>query len=362
MTSTKVRDLPAGGPVDMRSDTVTRPTPEMRRAMAAAEVGDDVFECDPTATRLEKIVAERLGKEAAIFMPSGTMTNQIALRLHCRPGDEFLCEANCHILNMEQGAFASLSGLVGRPLMGDFGVLRPADFQDQIHAVNDHLTSTRLVCIENTHNRAAGTVQPMEEVEAVCKWAHANGLMTHLDGARLFNASVATGMDVQQLSQPFDTVSVCFSKGLGAPVGSALAGPREAIVRARRHRKAFGGGMRQSGIIAAAAIYALEHHVQRLAEDHENAKQLGHGIRNCEYLSLHPDRIDTNIVIFHVDPTVGSASDVVRELQTRHVLVCAVAPQLVRAVTHLDVNAQQIVYTTAMLNDVVAGLRKSRVA
>ncbi|MDA0657605.1 MAG: GntG family PLP-dependent aldolase [Planctomycetota bacterium] len=361
MASTKVRDLPAGGPVDMRSDTVTRPTPEMRRAMAAAEVGDDVIEGDPTADRLEKMVAEQLGKEAAVFMPSGTMTNQIALRLHCQPGDEFLCEANCHILNMEQGAFASLSGLVGRPLLGNFGVLSLADFQDQIHAVNDHLTSTRLVCLENTHNRAAGTVQPLDEVEAICQWAHANGLMTHLDGARLFNASVASGIDVQQLSQSFDTVSVCFSKGLGAPIGSALAGPRDAMVRARRHRKAFGGGMRQSGIIAAAAIYALEHHVQRLAVDHEHAQQLGQGIRNCEYLSLHPDRIDTNIVIFHVDPAVGPASQFVRELQSRHVLVYAVAPQLIRAVTHLDLNAKQITYTIEMLNEVVDGLAKSRV-
>jgi len=335
---------------------VTRPTPSMRRAMAEAEVGDDVIFGDPTTQRLEAMIAERLGKETAAFMPSGTMTNQIALRLHCQPGDEFLCEAGCHILNMEQGAFASLSGLVGRPLQGEFGILRQDHFKDQIHADNDHLTRTRLVCIENTHNRGAGTVQPFEEVEAICEWAHDHGLITHLDGARLFNASVATGRSVEELSREFDTVSVCFSKGLGAPIGSALAGPKEAIQRAKRHRKAFGGGMRQSGIIAAAAIHALDHHIERLAIDHEHARQLGQGIQALDPLELVPDRIDTNIVIFRVDPALGTAADLTRELKARHVYVHAIAPQLVRAVTHLDVNDAQIAHTVAMLHEAVSEL------
>ncbi len=240
--------------IDFRSDTVTKPTPEMRAAMAAAEVGDDVFDEDPTVLKLQRRVAELLGKEAALFVPSGSMSNQIGLRVHCSPGDEFICEAGCHIYNYEQSAYAQLSGLASRTVEGEFGVLRLDQLTNLIRPDNEHQVRTRLVALENTHNRGAGRIQPYDTVVEICTWAHAHGLATHLDGARLFNAVVASGTPAFEWAQHFDTVSVCFSKGLGAPVGSALAGPRDLIAQARRHRKLFGGGMRQAGIIAAGAL------------------------------------------------------------------------------------------------------------
>src|SRR5687768_11623345 len=274
--------------LDFRSDTVTRPTKAMRRAMAEAEVGDDVFGEDPTVNRLQERVAELLGKEAAVYVPSGSMSNQVGVRLHCSPGDEFICETGCHIYNYEQGAYAQLSGVCARTVDGAFGVMRPEQLAGLIRPENEHLVRTRLVCIENTHNRGGGRVQPYETVQAICSWAHDKGLVTHLDGARLFNAVVATGIPARQWAQHFDTVSVCFSKGLGAPVGSALSGPKELIAKARRHRKLFGGGMRQAGIIAAGALYALEHHVERLAEDHEKGRRLAEAIRRIDGLELRP--------------------------------------------------------------------------
>jgi threonine aldolase len=314
----------------------------MRAAMAAAEVGDDVIDVDPTVDRLQRRIAEMLGKETAIYMPSGSMTNQVAVRIHCKPGDEFLCEAGCHIYNYEQGAFAQLSGVVARTVAGEFGVLHLDQFRGLIRPENDHLVRTRLVCIENTHNRGAGRVQPYDEVVGICKWAHGAGLRTHLDGARLFNAAIASGVDAGTWSREFDTVSVCFSKGLGAPVGSALAGPEDLIREARRHRKLFGGGMRQAGIIAAGALFALEHHIERLAEDHENAQVLARAIRNTPGLRLAPDDVDTNIVIFEVDAELGSAQNLAEECRRQGVLVLAIAPTLIRAVTHLDVGRADI--------------------
>ena len=291
--------------IDLRSDTVTKPTPEMRRAMAEAEVDDDVIDVDPTVDRLQRLTAEILGKEAAIFMPSGTMTNQVAVRIHCKPGDELLCEAGCHIFQYEQGGFAQLSGIVARTLEGEYGVLRPEQFVGQIRPENEHLVRTRLVCLENTHNRGAGRIQPYPYVEQICHWAHDHQLRCHLDGARLFNAVVASGIAAADWAQHFDTVSVCFSKGLGAPVGSALAGSAELIQEARRHRKLFGGGMRQAGIIAAGALHALQYHRDRLAEDHENAQIIAESVRGCEGLTLCPKTVDTNIIIFDVDPALG---------------------------------------------------------
>lgn len=326
--------------IDLRSDTVTRPCSAMRRAMAEAEVGDDVIERDPTCERLQRLTAELLGKEDAIFMPSGTMTNQIGLRIHCKPGDEFLCEAGCHVYNYEQGAFAQLSGLVARTIEGQAGVLRPEQFQGLIRPENDHLLRTRLVILENTHNRGAGRVQPYEYVERICAWAHGQGLLTHLDGARLFNAAAATGISLERWSEHFDTVSVCFSKGLGAPVGSALAGTKEAIREARRHRKLFGGGMRQAGVLAAAALYALENNRDRLPEDHANARMLAEAVRSSPGLALRPEQVDTNIVIFHVEPTLGTAADFVRDLAARSVAALSIAPTQIRLVTHRDVSPQ----------------------
>lgn len=325
--------------IDLRSDTVTKPTPGMRSAMAHAEVGDDVIDIDPTVEKLQHRTAELLGKEAAIFMPSGTMTNQVAVRVHCRPGDEILCEAGCHIFNYEQGAFAQLSGAVVRPLEGEFGVLRPEQFEGMIRPDNEHYVRTRLVCLENTHNRGSGRIQPYDTVTRICNWAHDHRLVTHLDGARLFNAVAASGIAADKWSQPFDTVSVCFSKGLGAPVGSALAGPRDLIREARRHRKLFGGGMRQAGVIAAGALFALDHHRDRLADDHANAQILVAAIRDIEGLTLHPPQVDTNIVVVRVDRSLGTAADIVAGLEQERVLALPIGPTLVRLVTHLDVSS-----------------------
>jgi threonine aldolase len=346
--------------IDLRSDTVTKPSPEMRLAMANAEVGDDVIGYDPTVEKLQAFTAELLGKEAAIYMPSGSMTNQIAVRIHCKPGDEFICEAGCHIYNYEQAAFAQLSGVATRTVPGDYGVLHVDQVRGLIRPENDHMVRTRLVCLENTHNRGAGRVQPYENVVAICDWAHSHGLRTHLDGARLFNAVAATGIPAKEWAQHFDTVSVCFSKGLGAPVGSALAGPKEMMKEARRHRKLFGGGMRQAGIIAAGALYALEHNRQRLVEDHANAQRLAQSIRETEGLSLTPEQVDTNIVIFHVDSTLGTAAQLVGLLAEQGVQMMAVGPQQIRAVTHLDVSAEQVSRAGELIREVAQQLRSGK--
>lgn len=328
--------------IDLRSDTVTQPTAAMRSAMASATVGDAVIDTDPTTEQLERRTAQLLGKEAALFMPSGSMTNQIAVRVHCQPGDEFLCEAGCHIYNYEQGAFAQLSGLVGKTIVGDQSVLRVEHLAGQIRPDNEHMLRTRLLTIENTHNRGGGRLQPFDTVQEVCRWAHENHLKCHLDGARLWNAAVASGIEERRWADLFDTVSVCFSKGLGAPVGSCLAGPSEWILRARRARKLFGGGMRQSGIIAAGALYGLEHHRDRLAEDHEHAQRLAAAIRDASSIELEPDLVETNIVIFRVDPHWGTAQEFASRLAERDVLVLAFGPQSIRMVTHLDVSSNQI--------------------
>ncbi len=328
--------------VDLRSDTVTRPTTGMMQAMMRAEVGDDVIGLDPTVTRLQEQLAATLDKQAALFMPSGTMANQVALRLHCHLGDEFLCDSECHIYHYEQGSYAQLSGLAARPISNSAGLPTVTQLEQHRHGDDDHLAQQRLLCLENTHNRAGGSVLPQETVREVCQWAHRAGWQTHLDGARLFNAAVASGKSVADLAAPFDTVSVCFSKGLGAPIGSALVGQHDTIRQARRHRKAFGGGMRQVGILAAAAEYALEHHVDRLAEDHQNAKRLANEVANIPGFSLAQQSVDTNIVYFDVDPSLGTASNVLRRLADQGVLMLAESRQRIRAVTHLDVSSDQI--------------------
>lgn len=328
--------------IDLRSDTVTRPTAGMREAMYRAEVGDDVIDVDPTLDQLQKRTAELLGKQAAIFMPSGTMTNQIALRVHCSPGDEFLCDSDCHIYNYEQGAFAQLSGLVAKTIQGKQGVLTLDDLQGAVRPINEHMVQTRLLCLENTHNRGSGKVQPQSHVEQVCKWAHGSGLQTHLDGARLFNASVATGLSLKDLAAPFDSVSVCFSKGLGAPIGSCLAGTHELVSKARRARKLFGGGMRQVGVVASAALYAMDHHVERLAIDHAHAKLLAQAVREFDFLKVMGDEPETNILIFHVSERWGTAQKFASDLEKQGVRVMAFSPVAIRMVTHLDVSHDQI--------------------
>lgn len=328
--------------LDFRSDTVTRPTPEMRRAMAEAVVGDDVFGEDPTVHALQGRVAGLLGKEAALLVPSGTMSNQIGLRVNCRPGDEIICEANCHLYFYEQGGYAQLSGLSVRPVQGCHGIIQPEQLEDLLRPANVHFPHTRLFCLENTHNRGGGRIQPYATVEAICRWAHSNGLRTHLDGARLLNAVAATGIDAARWAQHFDTVSICFSKGLGAPIGSALAGPKDLIEEGLRHRKVLGGGMRQAGVVAAAALYALDHHVERLAEDHANARRLADGIRGVQRLRLDSDTVDTNMLFFTVDPSLGTAAQFAARLKEHGLLMLPTARHTIRAVTHLDVNGRDV--------------------
>ncbi len=328
-------------PIDLRSDTVTRPTPGMRAAMQAAEVGDDVFHEDPTVNRLEARVAELLGKDAALFVPSGTMSNQIGIKTHTQPGDELICDSNCHIYNYEAGGPAVLAGVMCRTVDGDHGIMDLAQLEDLIRPDNEHLVRTRLVCLENTHNRGGGRIYPLEKIQAISAWAHQNGLIMHLDGARLWNAAVATGIPLRTWTREFDSVSVCFSKGLGAPVGSALAGPGEFIARARRVRKLFGGGMRQAGVIAAAALYALENHIDRLAEDHRHAQVIAEAIADTPGLTLDPPEVDTNLIFAEVDPDLAPARDVSLLLKEHGVLVNATSKRKLRFCTHLDVSAAQ---------------------
>ncbi|MDX2035754.1 MAG: low-specificity L-threonine aldolase [Isosphaeraceae bacterium] len=342
-------------PIDLRSDTVTRPTTEMRRAMAEAEVGDDVYGEDPTVRRLEELTAEILGKERALFVPSGTMANQIALGVHASPGDEVICSATSHVYVWEAGAIARLWGATPRPLATADGILSRADLEGKIRPDDCHYVRSRVVSLENTHNRAGGKVQSPAEVEAIHEWTRAHGLALHLDGARLMNAAVALGLPASTLARPFDTVSICFSKGLGAPVGSALAGSDSAIRAAHRLRKLLGGGMRQAGIIAAGAIHALEHHVERLALDHEHAKILADAVESTPGLSLESGPVETNLVWISVDPALGTAADVSARLRSRGVLVSALGPTVLRACTHLNVDRSRVEAAAKVIREAARG-------
>lgn len=320
---------------DLRSDTVTRPSPDMKRAMMEAPLGDDVLGDDPTVKRLEALLAERLGKEAALFFPSGTQANQTAIHVQTERGAEVLVERRAHVFNYEAGAPAALSGVQLHPIDTADGVLRVAELAGRVRSTDVHHPQTRLVCLENTHNGHGGRVWPIEEMEAVGDWARAVGLAVHLDGARLFNAVVASGVPAARWAACADTVSVCLSKGLGAPVGTCLAGTAETIVRARRVRKRWGGGMRQVGILAAAGIYALEHNVERLAEDHAAARGIAEGLARVEGLRVDPAGVHSNILLIEVER--GAAEDLVRALGGQGVDVLAVGPATIRAVLHLDV-------------------------
>ncbi|MBY0527627.1 MAG: low-specificity L-threonine aldolase [Gemmataceae bacterium] len=347
-------------PIDLRSDTMTRPTPAMRDAMHIAEVGDDVFNEDPTVNRLQERVAALLGKEAALFVPSGTMSNQICIKAHTQPGDEMLCDVSCHVYVYEAGGPAVLSGVTCRTIDGDYGVLDVTQLEGKVRPDNEHLVQTRIVCLENTHNRGGGRIYPLEKTEAVSRWARKHGLIMHLDGARLWNAIVAAGVPAAEWGKHFDSVSVCFSKGLGAPVGSALVGSREFVAKCRRIRKLFGGGMRQAGVLAAAALYAMDHHVERLAEDHRNARVLAQAVAATHGLRLDPEDVETNIVYFHIDPELGSAKDVASTLRQRGVLVHPTAPQTIRMCTHLDVSAAQAERAAATIRQAVPQLTPAR--
>ena len=322
--------------IDLRSDTVTRPTPKMRVAMAQAEVGDDVYREDPTVNRLESRAAEIFGREAALFVPTGSMGNQIAIRLHTHHGQEVICEARAHVLDWEMGTAASFSGCTLRPVSAPRGILtwdlvRSAIFRDvHFHA------NTGLICIENTHNMAGGTVTPVAAAREILDGAHAIGLPVHLDGARIFNAATALGVGVRELTAGFDTVMFCLSKGLGAPVGSMLVGSADAMHRAREFRKALGGGMRQAGILAAAGLIALEEMPARLAEDHANARLLAQAVAAQAVAEIDLATIQTNIVIFQLH-TGGDAAAFCAALKEHGVLASATGTRSVRFVTHFDV-------------------------
>lgn len=341
-------------PIDLRSDTITRPTPAMREAMAAADVGDDVFGEDPTVAKLEARVAELLGKEAAMFTPSGTMANQLALRAHTEPGDEVILDGNAHVYYYEGGAPAALAGVTCRCLPGVRGIFTAADAEAVLRPADPHFPPTRLVCLENTHNRGGGKVWPQELVREIGALTRERGIRLHLDGARLWNASVASGISERELAGEFDSVAVCFSKGLGAPVGSALCGSGGFIRRARRFRKMFGGGMRQAGMLAAAALHALEHHRERLAEDHANARLLAEGLATLPGIVLDPASVETNIVLARV--TAVPADRLARELDAAGVRVFATGPDTIRAVTSLEVTPADIVQALGILEQTLSAL------
>jgi threonine aldolase len=338
--------------VDLRSDTVTKPTLAMRRAIAEAEVGDDVYGDDPTVNLLEARTALLLGKEAAVFVTSGTMANQIAVGVNTRPGDELLCSSTSHVYVWEAGGIARLSGVTARTFEGDRGILALDDIREAIRPDDPHYARTALVCLENTHNRGGGRVHPIASITEIARWAREHNLRMHLDGARLMNAVVASGRPAREWAKCFDTVSICFSKGLGAPIGSALAGSNDAIRHARRLRKVFGGAMRQAGIIAAAAIFALENHVERLREDHENAQILADAFASTEGFALDSGPVETNLVWVSVQPSVGTAEEVAAYLRSRGVLVSVLGPQLLRACTHLDVSRAQAEYAAGVIRQI----------
>ncbi len=328
--------------IDLRSDTVTRPTSAMRKAMAEAKVGDDVFGEDPTVNALQAKVAKILGKEASIFVPSGTMGNQLAIKSHTQPGDEVIIEATSHPYNFEGGASAVLSAVQFYCLRGVRGILDASQFEEAIRPDDHHFPVTKLICLENTHNRGGGTIYPLQKIAEITRFARSKGLLVHLDGARLWNASVASGIKPHEYAQWTDSVSVCLSKGLGAPVGSLVAGTKPFIERVHRFRKMFGGGMRQVGILAAAGIYALDHHIERLKEDHRNAKRLALGLSEIQGVSIEPEHVETNIVIFDIAEIGMTAAQARDEMKKKGVLIHPFGKTLIRLVTHLDVSKDNI--------------------
>ena len=327
-------------PIDLRSDTLTRPTEAMRRAMAAAEVGDDTFGEDPTVLRLEARMAELTGKEAALFVPSGHMGNQLCLRSLSQPGDSVVCHSLAHVVAYETGAMCALSGLQPFTIDSTDGTFTPEQVERRLQRVDIHCPRNRVVALENTHNRGGGTVWPLELVRDVARFARSRGLSVHMDGARLWNACVATITTPADWLADVDTVSMCFSKGLGAPVGSAIAGSRDLVERARFFRKQFGGQMRQAGVLAAAALHGVDHHLPRMAEDHANARALAAAINQTG--SLRCAAPQTNIVIAEVIAPRISAAQVVEALAKQDVHVFAISERQIRAVTHLDVSAEQV--------------------
>ncbi len=328
--------------IDLRSDTVTMPSPEMRAAMAAAEVGDDVYSEDPTVNRLQEMTASILGKEAALFVPSGVMANQIALKVHTQPGDEVIAESGAHVFNYETAAAAFISNVQIHTIEGKRGIISLEQIPGAVRSSVYYNPKTRLICLENTHNRAGGTIYPLEEIHKISTYAQSHDIAMHLDGARIWNAWMATGIHPREYAQWFNSVSVCFSKGLGAPVGSAVAGSREFVDRARKVRKILGGGMRQAGIVAAGAIYALEHNVERLKEDHAKARLFADELKILPGFAIDMGSVQTNIVIIDVAGTKKSPSEIVTQLRALRVLLSEMSHNTIRAVMHLGVSTEQV--------------------
>ena len=344
--------------VNLYSDTQTRPTPGMRRAMAEAEVGDDVYGEDPTVNRLQERAAEVFGKEAALFVPTGSMGNQIAVKLHTRPGQEVVIEERGHIYNYEMAAMSAVSGALARPVRSadGSGILSWQDVKAAVHA-NDapyYVARTGLLVIENSHNFAGGAVMTVSRTAELCDGAHSLGLPVHLDGARVFNAAAALGEKVSALAAPADSVMFCLSKGLGAPVGSLLLGTRAFVEEARRWRKLLGGGMRQAGVLAAAGLVALEETPPRLSEDHANARRLAEGVAGLPGFGVDPERVQTNIVIFEVKGTGLAPGDICARVRASHGVLCTAFGERVRMVTHYDVSRDDVEVALRALKEVVS--------
>ena len=329
--------------IDLRSDTVTKPTDEMRKAMARAEVGDDVYGEDSTVNRLQDLAAAMLGKRFALFVPSGTMANQLAIRSHTQPGQEIIVESKSHVVRYEQGAAGALAGVQLHWVTGERGIMTVEQVEAAIRPNDAHSIPTALICIENTHNAGGGTIYPLSTIEKIRALAVRHGIPMHLDGARLFNAVAATTLPPTVYAQHFETVSLCLSKGLGAPVGSLLISNDQRLMdRARRFRRMYGGAMRQAGILAAAGIYALERHVARLKTDHEHAKKLARQLQHISAIQIAPQHVETNIVIFDIVDEHRSPAELVAALKEQGVLINAVGGQSYRAVTHLHITDKQI--------------------
>jgi len=335
--------------IDLRSDTVTKPSPGMRDAMAKAEVGDDVFGEDPTVNKLQQKVAEMLGKEAALYVPSGSMGNQICVKVHTQPGDEVIAEKGCHVFNYETGAMAFLSNVQVHTIEGKHGAFTVNDVKRAIRPKAYYMPRTKLICMENTHNRAGGTIIPMSIIKEMSALAKTEGIRFHLDGARLWNACAETGITPKEYASYVDSVSVCLSKGLGAPVGSVIAGPAEFIAEARRYRKIFGGGMRQAGVLAAAGMYALENNITRLKEDHANAKSLARELSTIRGFDIDMDSVQTNIVIISLEKLGRAPEEVLAVLKTKGVLLTLGNYMGIRAVTHMDVSSEQVMFAAQII-------------
>lgn len=340
------------GEVDLRSDTVTRPTQAMRRAMAEAVVGDDVLGDDPTVQELERRLAALTGKEASLYVPSGTMGNQLAVACHTRPGDEVLLDLQSHIFLYEQAGIAALSGCLAHPVSIARGVIDPAVVRGAVRDSDIHVARVTLLCLENTHNCQGGAIVPLDAMRATADAAHACGMRVHLDGARLWNAAVESGVPLSEWAAPADSVMMCFSKGLGAPIGSILAGSAEFVRDARRLRKRWGGGMRQAGILAAACLHAIDHHVERMTEDHRRARRLADALRDVAAVRVNDP--ETNIVLVRLEHPLLDRDEVLRALEARGVRLLAFGPRQLRAITHLDIDDAALERAIEVMGEVLA--------